>query len=159
MIANPSKFQIMFLSKHKNIKKNMPFAGKTITSSDTIELLQINLDKNINFKRNKHNICHKANNKTKALLRLRKVLNLEQAQVLVAEAYTLSKFRYCPLIMMFCGKMSDNLIVKTHYRTLRAIYHTPTRSYEELLDLSGKKKIHTQNSKLLWLKYINASTI
>ena len=36
--------------------------------------------------------------------------------------------------------MSDNLIVKTHYRTLRAMYDTKTRSYEELLDLSGKKK-------------------
>ena len=125
----------------------MPFAGKTITSSDTVELLQINLDKNIKFKRHKQNICHKANNKTKALLRLGKFLNLEQAQVL-AEAYTLSKFRYCPLIMMFWGKMSDNLIVKIHYRTLRAICDTRTRSYEELLDLSGKKEIHTQNSKL-----------
>ena len=50
---------------------------------------------------------------------------------------------------MFCGKMSDNLIVKTHYRTLRAIYDTQTRSYEELLDLSGKKKIHTQNLQIL----------
>ena len=40
--------------------------------------------------------------------------------------------------------MSDNLIVKTHYRILRAVYDTQTRSYEELLDLSGKKKIHTQ---------------
>ena len=50
---------------------------------------------------------------------------------------------------MFCGKMSDNLIVKTHYRTLRAIYDTQTGSYEELLHLSGKKKTHTQNLQIL----------
>ena len=50
---------------------------------------------------------------------------------------------------MFWGKMSDNLIVKTHYRTLRAIYDTQTGSYEELLHLSGKKKIHTQNLQIL----------
>ena len=50
---------------------------------------------------------------------------------------------------MFCGKMSDNVIVKTHYRTLRAIYDTQTRSYEELLDLSGEKRIHTQNLQIL----------
>ena len=50
---------------------------------------------------------------------------------------------------MFFGKMSDNLIVKTHYRTLRAIYDTQTRSYEELLHLSGKKKIHTQNLQIV----------
>ena len=41
---------------------------------------------------------------------------------------------------MFCGKMSDNLIVKIHYRTPRAIYDTQTQSYEELLHLSGKTK-------------------
>ena len=61
-------------------------------------------------------------------------------------------FRYCPLIQMFCGKMSDNLIVKTHYRTLRAIYDTQIRSHEELLHLSGKKKIHTQNLQILMVE-------
>ena len=53
---------------------------------------------------------------------------------------------------MFCGKMSDNLIVKTHYRTLRAIYDTQTRSYEELLYLSVKKKIHKQNIQILMVE-------
>ena len=28
MAANPSKFQLMFLSKYKNIQKNMSFDGK-----------------------------------------------------------------------------------------------------------------------------------
>ena len=125
----------------------MSFDGKTIKSSDTVELIGITIDKNINFKRHMQNICHKANNKTKALLRIRKFLNLEQVQV-SAEAYISSNFRYCPLIWMFCGKMSDNLIVKTHYGTLRAIYDTHTRSYEELLHLGGKKKIHTQNLQI-----------
>ena len=97
MIANPSKFRLMFLSKYKNIENNMSFDGKTIKSSDTVKLLGITLDKNINFKRHIQNICRKANNKTKALLRIRKFLSLEQAQVL-SEAYISSNFRYCPLI-------------------------------------------------------------
>ena len=148
MVANPSKFQLMFLSKYKNIEKNMSFDGKITKSSDTVELLRITLDKNINFKRHIENICHKVNNKTKALFRIRKFLNFEQAQVL-AEACISSNFRYCPLLWMFCSKISDNLIVKTHYRTLRAIYDTQTRSYEELLHLSGKEKVHTQNLQIL----------
>ena len=53
---------------------------------------------------------------------------------------------------MFCGKMSDNLIVKTHYTTLRAIYDMQTRSHEELLHLSGKKKIHKQNLQVLMVE-------
>ena len=44
-----------------------------------------------------------------------------------SKAHISSNFRYCPIIWMFCGKMSDNLIVKTDYRTLRAIYDTQTR--------------------------------
>ena len=138
----------MFLSKYKNIEKNMSFNGKANKSSDTVELLGITLDKNINFKRHIQNICRKTNNKTIALLRIRKFLNLERAQIL-AEAYISSNFRYCPLIWMFCGKISDNLIVKTHCRTFRAMYDTQTRLYEELLHLSGKKKIHTQNLQIL----------
>ena len=41
MVANPSKFQLMFLSKYKNIEKNMSFDGKTIKSSYTVELLEL----------------------------------------------------------------------------------------------------------------------
>ena len=68
----------------------MCFNRKSITVSDTVELLGITLDNNINFKRHKQNICRKANSKIKALL------NLEQAQVL-AETYISSNFRYRPL--------------------------------------------------------------
>ena len=53
---------------------------------------------------------------------------------------------------MFCSIMSDNHIVKTRYRTHRAIYDTQTRSYEKLLDLSGKKKIRTQNLQILMVE-------
>ena len=70
ILVNPSKFQLIFLSKYKNIEKNVSFDGKTIKSSDAAELLGITLDKNIKFKRHIQNICHKAKNKTKALLRI-----------------------------------------------------------------------------------------
>ena len=56
----------------------MSFEGQTTKSSDTVELLRFTLDKNINFKRDVQNISRKANNKTKALLPIRKFLNLEQ---------------------------------------------------------------------------------
>ena len=117
--------------------KNIFYDGKIIKSSDTDELLGITLDKNINFKQHVQNFFHKANSKTKTLFRIRKLLNLEQAEVL-AEAYISSNFRYCLLIWMFRGKMSNNLIVKFHYKSLRATYATETRSYEEILNL----KVH-----------------
>ena len=53
---------------------------------------------------------------------------------------------------MVCGKMGDSLIVKSHHKTLKTIYHTQTRSYEELLHLSEKKKIHTQDLQILMIE-------
>ena len=47
-MGNLSKFEFMFLSKYKNIEK-MSFDGKSMKSSDTVELLGITLDKNTNF--------------------------------------------------------------------------------------------------------------
>ena len=70
----------------------------------------------------------------------------------LAEAYISLNFRCRALIWMFCGKMSDNRIVETHYRTLRAICDTQARSYEELLHLSRTKKSLTQNFQILILK-------
>ena len=75
----------------------MSFNGKSITSSDTVGLLGITIDKNINLKWHIQNICHKANNRTKAFFRMRKFLKLEQAQVLV-DTYIWSNFRYCSKI-------------------------------------------------------------
>ena len=57
------------------------------------------------------NICHKANNKPKALFRIRKFLDLEQVQAL-AESYISSNFRYCPLISMFCATWVTILLLK-----------------------------------------------
>ena len=59
MVANPSKFQLMLLSKYKNLEKIMSVDGKIIKSLCTVELHGITLDKKINFKRHMQNICHK----------------------------------------------------------------------------------------------------
>ena len=58
MVINLSKFQLMFLSKSKNIGKNSSFDEKTIKASDTVELPGITLEKNIIFKQHIQNICH-----------------------------------------------------------------------------------------------------
>ena len=50
---------------------------------------------------------------------------------------------------MFCGKCSNSLIMKTHYRCLKAIYNTQTKTYRDLLCINGKIDIHTQNIQIL----------
>ena len=50
---------------------------------------------------------------------------------------------------MFCGKCSNNFIIKTHYRGLRAIYNTQTKPHRDLLRINGEIDIHTQNIQIL----------
>ena len=48
---------------------------------------------------------------------------------------------------MFWGKCSNNLMMKTYYRRLIAVYNTQRETYSDLL--SGKTDIHTQNMQTL----------
>ena len=70
MVANPKKFQLMFLARNESTEKGISFVGKAIKSSSTIELIDITLDKSLNFKRYIENICCEANNRIKALFRI-----------------------------------------------------------------------------------------
>ena len=81
MVANLKKIQLMFLARNTNIEKETSFAGKAIKYSSTVELLDITLDKNFNFKSHIENISCKTKNKIKALFRIRSFLTLEQAKV------------------------------------------------------------------------------
>ena len=60
----------MFLARNESIEKGISFVGKAIKSSSTVELIDITLDKSLNFKRYIENICCEANNRIKALFRI-----------------------------------------------------------------------------------------
>ena len=67
----------------------------------------------------------------------------------LSRSIVLSIFRYCPLAWIFCGKCSNNFIMKIHYRCLRAFYDTKTKTFRDLLCINGKIDIHTQNIQVL----------
>ena len=122
MAANPGKFEIMFLeSKIDSSKITFAIKNKQINCKKEEKLLGITIDEKLTFTRRITNICSLANNRLRALTRIRRFLSTEKAKYL-SEAYILSAFKYCPLIWMFCNKTSNNQINKIHKRTLRLIY-------------------------------------
>ena len=134
LVANPSKFQIMFLGV-KNLVK-LEINGKQLSSKNDITLLGITIDNKINFSKHIQTLCKKANNKVSQLIRMRKSMSLTQARTVV-NAYILPYFLYCPLIWMFCYKKETNLINKVHKRTLRTIYDNRTLGLQELLAIDN----------------------
>ena len=60
-----------------------------------------------------------------------------------------SQFSYCPLIWMFCSRMSNNKINKLQERSLRILYKDDYSNFEELLKKNHSVTIHIRNIQLL----------
>ena len=131
LVANPAKFQLMFLGK--NIPEDFSFSllNQIITAKNEVGLLGIIIDSKPNFSNHIKRGCQNVNNKISVLLLIRNSLSIPQAK-LICNAFILSFFYYCPAIWMFCKKSSMNLITKTHKRALRAVYNDASLSLQDL---------------------------
>ena len=125
LVANPKKFQLMFLGTRKQIKLLLNIYGRTTLSSSSIKLLGMIIDWKLTFNKHVKEVCSNANNKAKALTRLR--YRLDQSQKLcLYYCFIMSNFGYCPLIWMFCGKTSNDIINRVQCKALRATYNDYT---------------------------------
>ena len=94
LVANPEKFQMLVLGTSNTANDHLEFATFKVAPSSTVKLLGVNIDKNLNFNFHIEKICKLLNNKTNALIRIRKFLDDEQARK-IAQAYILSQLNYC----------------------------------------------------------------
>lgn len=152
LVVNANKFQFMILGNiNFNDDVSMKVKHITINTADSIKLLGINIDKKLTFSDHIQIMWKKANKKINALCRIRKWITIDKARILY-NAYILSCFSYCPIVWMFCNKMSNNLIDKTHKRALRVVYNCYDKSLEELLQIDGSLKIHQRNLRTLMIE-------
>ena len=154
MVANPSKFQIMFLlSNIDNNEITFMVQDKKVRSKTEVKLLGITIGNKPSFNKHISNLCSTASNRLRALARIRKFLSLEQAKRL-SEAYIMSTFKYCPLIWMFCNKTANNQINKIHKRSLRLVYQLEDENFEDLLIKDNSWTIHESNIQTLLIEDI-----
>lgn len=143
LAVNPKKFQLIILGvKNPNVTLNI--GKQTIKCSDYVKLLGVYIDSKLKFDIHINNICTKANMKINCLYRIRKFIGEKQAMIL-ANAYVLSHFKYCPLIWMFCSKTLGNLINRVHRRCLKAVYQKHEYTLSELLSELNQSSIHTKH--------------
>ena len=95
MVANPAKFQIMFLGQGiTNKELNFKIDNITLSCSTEVKLLGIIIDEKLNFEKHISNLCSTASNRLRALTRIRPYLSIDQAKRL-ADSFIFSLFRYC----------------------------------------------------------------
>ena len=71
MTVNPDKFQSMIISFKKDLRKSvLNINGIELTMESSVKLLDIEIDKQLNFEKHISNICKKASNQVNAICRL-----------------------------------------------------------------------------------------
>ena len=154
MIANPSKFQLMFLGLNRQIhyeSLSLNYMGKKITASREVKLLGLTIDMELKFSSHIRNICFSANNSLYAFKRVRNYLTFSNAKIMF-NSFILSRFLYCSIIWMFCSKKSTNTINSIHKRALRILHRKPNISLTDLLKIDHSPNIHLIHLRSLMIE-------
>ena len=130
--ANPDKFQCLFMDRKGLISVSIPVHNSNIESSNSINILGIHLDSNLNYKCHVKSICTRASYQINALKRVGKYLNVD-GKLKIYKAFIRSNFSYCPVAWLFCGKTNSTKLEKLQERALRFVYNDYVLSHKELL--------------------------
>ena len=116
MIVNPDKFQSIksewswFRHEQKG-KINLNINRVEIKSQNSVTLLRVEIDNELNFCNHISNICKKAGNKINAISRFQSFLGQKEKKALV-NTFLYSNFNYCSLVWHFSTKKSANKVEK-----------------------------------------------
>ena len=99
MIANPGKFKATLVKKDGSdtTGTNVLINNKIISLSSKVTLLGLTIDNKLNFWKHISELCRKAASNINALKIFRKYIS-DKNRKLVAHAYVLSYFNYCPIV-------------------------------------------------------------
>ena len=143
---NPDKCKLL-ISKQGS-KLSVDIEGETIACQDTVKLLGIKIDNQLNFNEHISTICKKVSLKLHVLARISHFINQEKLRLLM-KAFIESQFSYCSLIWMFHSRTLNNRINKLHERALRLVYKDYVSSFEQLLERDKSFSIHERNLQKL----------
>ena len=145
MKPNDDKCHLM-ICNHDNL--SVKLGKEKIKSVNSVKLLGITIDKNLNFTAHVSELIKKGNQKLHALARISNYLSEEKLKVLM-KTFIQSQFNYSPLVWMFHNRTLNHKINKLHERALRIVYKNDKLNFQELLDKDNSFTIHQRNLQRL----------
>ena len=131
MVLSPEKSH--FMSLGKDIDDTESFNDLVLKNSKEVEILEITLDRSMDFNTNIKSICRKTYQKLSALLRISSHLS-QGKKVFLCKSVIKSQFNYGPLVWMYCSRQSNNLIDRVHERGLKLTYRNETnKEFQQIL--------------------------
>ena len=134
MLANPQKFQALFLIFEE---ENFTFDLDNVTTipDDVVKLLGVHLDSKLNIENHISHICKKAGNHPNVLKRLSKFIN-KHDKMRIFGTFILCHFQFCGVVWYFCGLGSMTKMGKIQNRALRFVHGDYTSDYNGPLSIS-----------------------
>ena len=118
MLANPSKFQAIILTKSKDrLMTSLKIKDKVIESKELVELLGVTIDDQLKFDEHISKLCRKAGGQLNTLYRFKHLLGSFSKQLAV-NSFIYSNFHYCQLVWNFSSANSLNKIENIQKRAL-----------------------------------------
>ena len=122
--------------------------NERIKNADSVELLGISIDKNLDFAEHVTELCNKGNQKLHALARISGHLNQDKLKIIM-RTFVHSQFNYSPLIWMFHNRTLNHKINKLHERALRIVHKDENLTFQGLLDKDDTATVHHRNLQKL----------
>ena len=122
--------------------------NERISNTDSVDLLGVKIDKNLDFTEHVTQLCKKGNQKLHALARISGYLNEDKLKIIM-KTFIQSQFNYCPLVWMFHSRTLNRKIDQLHERALRIVYKNENLTFQELLDKDGSVTVHHRNLRKL----------
>ena len=144
IVANPQKFQLMFLGLHGKKRLRLSIEENKVPTAGHVKLPGVGVDCKLTFNKYIETLCSKVHEKVSAFARLNNSISREQA-LTVCYAVILSNFNYFHLIWLFCNNGANTESDSIRKRALRILYKDYKSSFETLLARSGSNSIHIKN--------------
>lgn len=142
MQANPEKFQAIAIGKKTFSElKSFAVANSNIDCEETVRLLGVELDYQLNFDEQVSRICQKVSKQLNVLQRISKFLS-EETRLIVFKSFIRSNFNYCPVIWHFCSKANTEKLEKLQHRGLKIVFNDYSSSYSDLLNRVNLPTLH-----------------
>ena len=155
LISNAEKSHLIVSTK-KNLE--IQVASCSIKNEDSVKLLGIHLNNDLNFDYHVNQLCKKASKKLHTLARIAKYMDINKRRMLM-KAFVSSQFSYCPLIWMFHSRKMEHRINSIHKRALKLVYQdSPDLTFQELLAKDKSVSVHQKNLQLLATEIFKSKT-
>ena len=147
VVLNAGKCHVMCLGNNTE-SGTFLFYNILIDESKDQKILGVTTDNKLHFKSHISELCEKASKKIAALSRLSSYLHNSEKK-LIFNSIIISQFSYCPLILMFCSRTSNNMINKLHEMSLRIILNEYSSNFNILLESNNDICNHHRNIQAL----------